>query len=405
MAKEPQRDFPMSDDLRDKMKIAFRGAQRGPRDNPNRLERYLLLGYKLGSLQKYDLIPTIRDGIGAGWITFYNDLWLKVTDPKNPRLQIILVDDSFIEIPYSILNREFALAMGLFELFALQNGKQLKDFHNLSEANYFYSTPAFEKLVNDFLVRRELEQQELYAIQEEIHMEDCSEECSYEELTPIPIIPESIPVYMQESTYGPAPGYVPMSQQTYVPQSRFVPSSAPEPMLNDKIPKKEVMMTERQKEREKQKKKERERRKRKEKDSSIEKDLKNEVKRLKEKAKERVETDESGEKVKEDEPIEISPVKEKEMAPKENTKVVDEHEQDSESESEMEFESDFEESFEKKPLVTMAKRTKKMEKERKRKQEFAKPRENHSMREKDKKPIKEVNKIAKQIYNDTKNLR
>lgn len=417
MAKEPQRGFPMSDDLRAKVRMSFRGAQRGPRDDPDRLERYLLLGYALGSLQKYDLIPTIRDGIGAGWVAFYNELWRKVTDPRGLWLEIRLPDESFIKIPYSILNPEFNLAMDLFKLYGLQHGRQFSDFNNLSEANYYYSNPAFEKLVNDFLVRRELERQEAYAIQEEIHMEDCSEEISCEEPTPIPIIPESTPTYIPTPgytpTHGPASGSTFMPQQPYAPQSGFVPTSAPaqasaqapapEPVKVDKVPKKEVMMTERQKEREKQKKKERRERKEKKRELRVEKEMKEEIKRLEKKAKERVEKDESGEKPKEDEPIEISPVKEKEMAPKESTKVLDET--DLESESEMEPESDFEESFEKKPLAAMAKRTKRMERERKRKEELAKPRENQRVHDMDRKRVREAKKNAKEIFPEIKKMK
>lgn len=446
MAKEPQQDLPMTDKIRDMAKTSFLGLQSGSRNNPNRLERYLLLGYALGSLQEYDLIPIIKGGIGANWVPYFMDLWKKVTDPRGLWLEIKLPDDSFIRIQYSVLNPEFVRAMNLFELYGLQGGRPFSSFPNLSEANSYYSTQGFEKLVNDFLARRDLQRQELYAIREELYMEDCSEECSYEEPAPIPIIPESAPAYMPRPTCGPTPGCTPtcgptqeyaptcssasectpMPQQTCAPQSGFVPASvpepepapsyvptsAPEPVLVDKVPKKEKVIPEYQRKRERRKKKEKE----KEKELPVERDLKNELKRLKKlrkQTKERAEEVESEEEPKEDEPIEISPVKEKEMAPKENTKVVDETEQEPESESEMEPESDFEEGLEKKPLDTMAKRSKRMERDRKRKEELMRPRkreheherERLPARETDKKRARDAKKFAKEEFPKIKEMK
>lgn len=414
MAKEPQNNFLLSDDLRDKLRISFDGAQSSNKTIPDVLERYLVIGFALGSLHEYDLLPVIKGNMGTNWIPFFIELWKKVTNPGNLGITIRLYDDSFIRIPYRVLNSGFTSAMNLFELYALQGGRQFGDFSNLNEAYYYYSHPNFEKLINRFLIENERYYKKR-ANRPESFMEE--EEYSYEEPASSPFVPESASAsgYMSRPTYASPSGYMSNYVSGYTPTTQQ--TSVPEPEKVDKVPKENIVLNAKDRKRQQDKQERKEKRiKRKERTPMTE--IKDEIKRLKKEQRERVKNYKSQENLNEDKPLEIS--SEKETIPKKSENIRDDipSEQESESELEMETEvetdfendfeaeteTDFETNFEKKPLETMARRSKRIEREEKRKQELAKPRENRRIRETDRKRTRNAKKIAKEIYPEIKKM-
>ena len=109
--------------------------------DPDALADYLLIGYYINSLAKYELIPEIRRNLGENWIKFFLQLAEKAANSETR----ILFGKT---IPYSILNEEIKIGLDLMSQFGKVQGFEFNSLSNINDVYLYYIGHQFEAFLN-----------------------------------------------------------------------------------------------------------------------------------------------------------------------------------------------------------------------------------------------------------------